>query len=77
MTKEARKIEVVRYILGNIDEETLTKLEIVIANNRNVLEQQWKDQMVQRALKAEQNIVNGKLYNRQQFDEELSRRMDI
>ncbi len=77
MNIETRKLNFIQEILAVSNEEIMDKLESLLKKEQQNLDPVLKEKLTSRALKANENIKDGKVYNRKEAEEKLKSRMGI
>lgn len=75
MSSAAIKIELQKLIEEEKDLQVLEAIKTLLT--KSSLNPELKEKMTSRALKSEQDIKEGRLLNRQEFEEKLKGRMGI
>ena len=69
MSIEARKINLVQHILGDISEIKLSKIEDILNGNDDLL----KSKLIQRAIQSNNDIKEGNVYTLDQVQAKLNK----
>ncbi len=77
MNIEARKLHFIEDFLALQNETLLAKLELILKEEQKALNPILKEKLTGRALKAEQDIVQGKVMTRKEMEERLDARLGI
>jgi|3_EtaG_2_1085321.scaffolds.fasta_scaffold76125_2 cell division protein FtsX len=77
MDIQSRKLQFIQGILTINDEKIIEKLESVLKDEQQKTDPGLKEKLTSRALKANEDIKSGKVYNREEAEKELRNRMGI
>lgn len=77
MDLQTRKLHFIEEILAISNEEIIKKLESVLKKEQQELDPALKEKLTSRALKAEQDIKEGRVMNREEMEEKLNARLGI
>ncbi len=76
MDLQTRKLDFIREILNIKSEKLFAKLELVLKEEQK-LDPALKEKLTARALKANKNIKNGEVFNREEAENRLRKRLGI
>ncbi len=76
MDLQTRKLDFIREILNINSEKLFAKLELVLKEEQK-LDPALKEKLTARALKANKNIKNGEVFNREEAENRLRKRLGI
>ncbi|MGM0581251.1 MAG: hypothetical protein ACQETL_11260 [Bacteroidota bacterium] len=77
MDIQSRKLQFIQGILTVNDESIIEKLESVLKDEQQKSEPALKEKLTSRALKANEDIKSGKVYNREEAEKEIRKKMGI
>ncbi len=77
MDIQSRKLQFIQGILTVNDEKIIEKLESVLKDEQQKSDPALKEKLTSRALKANEDIKSGKVYNREEAEKEIRKRMGI
>ena len=77
MDLQSRTLIFIQEFLKVNNEELISKLESILKKEKQKLDPVLKDKLTSRALKANENIKEGKIYSRKEAEENLKNRMGI
>lgn len=77
MDLQTRKLHFIEEILAISDEKVIEKLESVLKKEQQELDPVLKEKLTSRALKAEQDIKEGRVMNREEMEKKLNARLGI
>ncbi|WP_375578299.1 hypothetical protein ABWH96_14830 [Marivirga tractuosa] len=77
MDIQSRKLQFIQGILTINDEKIIEKLESVLKDEQQKIDPVLKEKLTSRAVKANEDIKSGKVYNREEAEKELRNRMGI
>ena len=71
MDLQTRKLHFIQEILTISNEKVIEKLELVL-KEQQILDPMLKEKLTSRALKAERDIKEGRVMNREEIDKKLN-----
>ena len=77
MDIQTRKLNFIQEVLTISNEKIIFKLESLLKKEQGSLDPLLKEKFTSRALKANENIKEGKVYSRKEAEAKLSERMDL
>lgn len=77
MDIQTRKLNFIQEILAVNNEKIFDKLESILKKEQQNLDPVLKEKLTSRALKANENIREGKVYSRKEAEEKLKERIGI
>lgn len=77
MDIQTRKLNFIQEILALNNEKIIDKLESILKKEQQNLDPVLKEKLTSRALKANENIREGKVYNRKEAEAKLKERIGI
>lgn len=77
MDLQAKKLHVIQEILSINNEGIIDKLEIFLKNEQEELNPLLKEKLSARALRAEEDIAQGRTMTRNQLEEQLNERLGL
>jgi hypothetical protein len=77
MDLQTRKLLFIEEILAISNEKIIEKLELVLKKEHQKLDPVLKEKLTSRALKAEQDIKEGRVMNREEMEKKLNTRLGI
>ncbi len=77
MDLQAKKLHFIQEILSISNERIIDKLETVLKKEQNQLDPVLKEKLSARALKAEEDISEGRIMTRKQMEKKLNARLDL
>lgn len=77
MNIETRKLNFIQEVLAVSNEKIIDKLESLLKKEQGNLDPILKEKLTARALKANQDIKEGKVYTREEAEAKLKERMGI
>lgn len=77
MDIQTRKLNFIQEILAVNNEKIMDKLESLLKEEQQELDPILKAKLTSRALKANQNIKEEKVYNRKEAEEKIKSRMGL
>ena len=77
MNIEVRKLHFIEDFLAVKDENLIEKLELLLKEEQRSLDPILKEKLTSRALKAEQDIAEGRVMTRAQMEKKLNARLGI
>lgn len=77
MDIQPRKLNFIQEILAVSNEKIMDKLESLLRKEQQDLDPVLKEKLTSRALKANEDISKGNVYNRKDAEEKLKARMGI
>lgn len=75
MDLQTRKLHFIEEILAISNEKIIAKLELVLKKEQQELDPVLKEKLTSRALKAEQNIKEGRVMSREEMEQKLNARL--
>lgn len=77
MDIQTKKLNFIQEVLALSNEKIIDKLESLLKKEQQNLDPVLKEKLTSRALKANENIMEGKVYNRKTAEAKLKDRMGI
>ncbi|MCK5104082.1 MAG: hypothetical protein KAQ62_19145 [Cyclobacteriaceae bacterium] len=77
MDLQTKKLNFIREILAVSNEEIIDEMESILKKERQNLDPILKKKLTSRALKANENIREGKVYSRKEAEAKLKERIGI
>lgn len=77
MDIQTKKLHFIQEVLSVNNEKIIDKLESLLRKEQENSNPVLKEKLVSRALKANQNIKEGKVYNKDEAEAKLKERMGI
>lgn len=77
MDLQTRKLQFIEEILAISNEQLMNKLESVLRNEQQKLDPELKEKLSARALKANDDIKEGRVYSREEAEAKIKERMGI
>ncbi len=77
MDLQTRTLNFIQELLRVNNEELISRLESILKKEKENLEPVLKNKLTSRALRANEDIREGKVYNRKEAETNLKKRMDI
>ena len=77
MDLQTRTLNFIQELLGVNNEQLISKLESILKKEKENLEPVLKNKLTSRALRANEDIRQGKVYSRKEAETNLKKRMDI
>ena len=77
MDIQTRKLNFIQEILAVNNEKIIDKLESILKKEQQNLDPTLKEKLTSRALKANKNISEGKVYSRKEAEAKLKERLGI
>lgn len=77
MDIQTRKLNFIQEILALNNEKIIDKLESILKKEQQNLDPVLKEKLTSRALKANENIREGKVHNRKEVEAKLKERIGI
>ena len=77
MDLQTKKLNFIREILAVSNEKIIDEMETILKKERQNLDPVLKKKLTSRALKANENIREGKVYSRKEAEAKLKERIGI
>ncbi|MFT7034935.1 MAG: hypothetical protein ACJA2S_003455 [Cyclobacteriaceae bacterium] len=77
MDIQTKKLHFIEEVLAISDEAIIDKLESTLKREQQELDLILKQKLTSRALRANENIKNGKVYSREEAEAKLNERLGI
>ena len=77
MDLQTKKLHFIQDVLALSNEKIIDKLESLLKSEQENLDPILKEKLTSRALKANENIREGKVYSRKEAEAKLKERMGI
>ena len=77
MDIQTKKLNFIQEVLAVSNEKIIDKLESLLEKEKRNLDPILKEKLTSRALKANEDIKEGRVYSRKEAEAELKRRMGI